>query len=432
MFLDVVDPHIKNSERSLDASLDYRAATKEVSVKFDLLVENDDKHMTVDIVNGGTRVHTYESTDAAFQLCARQEQWEQFFQVVPKPPFQSFWGMLRTIGPENGVSVRGDTVAFARYARVWRLLLDVVRQTVTNTKGSTRDVGEVDTEDHITGRYIHTNNSLFGQARVFVESAGSGPQSVLFLHTAGSDSRQYHGVMNMPTLQSRFTMHAFDLPGHGRSDLGTKQTVGDFTLTEETYLSIIEQVIQKLNLSDVVVCGASMAGQICLAVGLNAKKLGVKGIIPCEACEHIPYKPAIYGYQGADGSVLNPETVCGMMSPTSPEHHKRQVWWGYSSQGIGVFKGDLKFYFQGWDGRGRMKDIECPVYMLTGEYDYSCSPEMSQKTFEAIQQGQAKDMAMFEVMPGLGHFPASENPPKFVEYFLRAADYIDHRCSSAL
>lgn len=52
----------------------------------------------------------------------------------------------------------------------------------------------------------------------------------------------------------------------------------------------------------------------------------------------------------------------------------------------------------------------CPVYMLTGEYDWSNTPDMSQATADKIPNG------MHTAMKGLGHFPATENPKKFVGY----------------
>lgn len=224
-------------------------------------------------------------------------------------------------------------------------------------------------------------------------------------------------------------MHSFDLPGHGRSDFGTNQSIGELSLDEDTYIDVIQQVISKLNLKHVIVCGASMAGQICLAISLRAKEMGVAGVIACEACAHIPQNPRIYGYQGGDESILNPETVCGMMAPMSPENNKRQVWWGYSSQGQGTFKGDLKFYFLGWDGRGRLSNLDCPLYMLTGEYDYSCTPEMSRRTFEEIRAGNKPELVEFEVMNGLGHFPISENPDAFLPYFEKAVRFIEAKAS---
>lgn len=53
---------------------------------------------------------------------------------------------------------------------------------------------------------------------------------------------------------------------------------------------------------------------------------------------------------------------------------------------------------------------KCPVYMLTGEYDWSNTPEMGQATCEKITGGK------HQAMKGVGHFPATENPKVFVGY----------------
>jgi pimeloyl-ACP methyl ester carboxylesterase len=122
-----------------------------------------------------------------------------------------------------------------------------------------------------------------------------------------------------------------------------------------------------------------------------------------------------------NSSLLNPEWVYGIMSPTAPAANKQLLWHTYSSQAYGVFHGDLDFYFGGWDGRSRVASIDtqnCPVYMLTGEYDWSNTPGMSQKTADKIPG------AIHKSMPGLGHFPATENPAKFVPYLIEAIDHI--------
>jgi len=127
-----------------------------------------------------------------------------------------------------------------------------------------------------------------------------------------------------------------------------------------------------------------------------------------------------------------------MMSPTTPHVNKQLIWHTYSAQAYGVstppdpshhpllthpqiFHGDLDFYFGGWDGRSRVASIDtqnCPVYMLTGEYDWSNTPEMGQKTADKIPG------AMHKAMPDLGHFPATENPAKFVPHLIEAVDHI--------
>ena len=53
----------------------------------------------------------------------------------------------------------------------------------------------------ITGRYMHLD--LFGRPhRIYVEEAGEGTP-LLCLHTAGSDGRQYRGLMNDARVTSR-------------------------------------------------------------------------------------------------------------------------------------------------------------------------------------------------------------------------------------
>ncbi|KAL9619319.1 MAG: hypothetical protein Q9160_006084 [Pyrenula sp. 1 TL-2023] len=121
-------------------------------------------------------------------------------------------------------------------------------------------------------------------------------------------------------------------------------------------------------------------------------------------------------------SLFNPEWVYGLMSPTAPHVNKQLIWHTYSGQAYGMFHGDLDFYFGGWDGRDRMATIDtnrCPVYLLTGEYDWSNTPAMSKATAEKI-----KGNVQFKSMPGLGHFPATEKPTVFTGYLLEAVEWI--------
>lgn len=109
------------------------------------------------------------------------------------------------------------------------------------------------------------------------------------------------------------------------------------------------------------------------------------------------------------------------MCPTAPYENRKLLWHTYSAQAYGVYHGDLDFYFNGWDGRGRVEKIntkKCPVFFLTGEYDWSNTPEMSEETAAKIPG------AKFKRMPGLGHFPSIENPGIFVPYLLEAIDHI--------
>ena len=79
----------------------------------------------------------------------------------------------------------------------------------------------------------------------------------------------------------------------------------------------------------------------------------------------------------------------------------------------GVFTGDLHFYQVEGDIRGRIGEIDtsvCPLYLLSGEYDYSASPRDTEAPAAKIKG------AKMTVMKGLGHFPMSENPEAFLGY----------------
>jgi pimeloyl-ACP methyl ester carboxylesterase len=78
-----------------------------------------------------------------------------------------------------------------------------------------------------------------------------------------------------------------------------------------------------------------------------------------------------------------------------------------------VFTGDLHFYQVEGDIRDRIGAIDttlCPLYLLTGEYDYSASPRDTEAVAARVKG------AKFIVMKGLGHFPMSENPQAFLAY----------------
>ncbi|KAK3110828.1 hypothetical protein LTR53_014480 [Teratosphaeriaceae sp. CCFEE 6253] len=405
---------------------DFQASAANVHCVFSLISSDSLDDAVCVTVDHGTAAFALEGPKrAAFGLQASEEQWQAFLAKDLVRPYQSFWGMLRCIGPDGGVKVVGDQQKFGEHARIWRIVLDRARDAVNGRPVLTAldqpPDDEVMEDDAVVGRYVWLDLDTAGKSKIFYETAGSGPQTLLFLHTAGSDSRQYHSLMNNKELQTNCTMYAFDLPAHGRSSLGSKQSPQGYFLTETAYLEVIGKLIARLGLQRTIICGASMAGHICLAAAIHAKQLNVHGSIPCEGCEHLPFTQPIYEIGGADSSLLDPERVCGMCSPTSPEYYKRQIWWQYSSQGYGIFSGDLQFYFRGWDGRGRVEKIDttvCPVYMLTGEYDYSCTVEASRETAEKIPG------AKFEAMEGLGHFPLTENPRRVLPYLTRALNHI--------
>ena len=77
-------------------------------------------------------------------------------------------------------------------------------------------------------------------------------------------------------------MIAFDLPDYGRSFPSAELVPGAHTNTEESYVGAIAAIMKTMNLKNSTLCGASMAGQVCLAVAIRTGEVGAGGTIPLQ------------------------------------------------------------------------------------------------------------------------------------------------------
>jgi pimeloyl-ACP methyl ester carboxylesterase len=359
-----------------------------------------------------------------FTVRAPAGAWERFWEREPAPFYQSLFSMLARV---PGVAVTGDQLRFAQHASTVRRVLEVgreVRAASSPDRGSLVPGAAEDTlpaqEEPIVGHYRRL--TIAGErARIYYEEAGLGRDLVL-LHTAGSDSRQFYHLMNDPRLLGRCHMVAFDLPWHGRSLPPAGALPGSYTLTTGYYAEAVEALAGALGLRQPLVLGCSMGGEICLELAHRSPgRFG--GVIACEASDHVTGRQIRWSKDPQVSQALFvPEWVYGLMAPQSPERFRREVWWEYSQSGFGTYHGDIDFYSGDWDARDRVGGIDtgqCPVFMLTGEYDYSCTPEMSRRTAGKIPG------ARFRVMPGLGHFPMAENPAAFTRQLIPVLDELD-------
>jgi pimeloyl-ACP methyl ester carboxylesterase len=360
-----------------------------------------------EFAQGSCRIAEAPAADAV-RLEAPEEVWQKFFSAVPPAPFHSFYAMKMRV-PE--FKVTGDEMRLAQHAHLVRRVLEIGRESANGISAEDISKAAPGTKESIRGGYVWIE--FEGRpSRIYYEEAGAG-RDLLCLHTAGSDSRQFWKLMNDAGLAAEWRMVAFDLPWHGRSLPPEGAALGDWELTTQRYVAAIEAVIAALGLHRPVLLGSSMAGQICLEMALRwGERLG--GVIACEASERIVGREVPWTrHPEVNESAFVPEWVDGLMAPQSPRARRREIWWEYSQSGYGAFWGDIRFYGRDWDARervGRIDTRKCPVIMLTGEYDYSCTPEISRATAAKIQGAE------FEVMRGMGHFPMAENPELFLTY----------------
>ncbi|HET6519706.1 MAG TPA: alpha/beta hydrolase [Geminicoccaceae bacterium] len=272
----------------------------------------------------------------------------------------------------------------------------------------------------IVGRYLPVPDGDVTY-RVFVEEAGTGIP-LLCLHTAGADGRQYRHVLGDPEVTGRFRVIAFDLPWHGRSNPPDGWWLARYRLTTRGYLSMIRAVWRALELDEPpVVVGCSMGGAIVLKLAADHQD-ELRGVIGLESAAHAPGRYNEYLHHPAiHGGELAASYTFGLCAPASPEACRRENWWYYSQGGPGVYQGDVHFYSLDWDAREDVRRIDtarCKVSLLTGEFDYSCTPAMTREAAAAIPG------ARVTVMGGMGHFPMIENYPAFRPYFLRELEHM--------
>lgn len=272
----------------------------------------------------------------------------------------------------------------------------------------------------IVGRYLRL--TLGGRAaRVYVEEAGRGIP-LLCLHTAGADTTQFRHLMVDEEVTRRFRVIAFDLPWHGKSAPPVGWQDEEYRLTSDAYVEAVLTVARALELDRPVVMGCSMGGRIVLRLAADHGNV-FRAAIGLEAADHQEpwydiewlHRPDVHG-----GEVCA-ALVSGLVAPQSPDEHRWETLWRYMQSGPGVFKGDLWFYRADSDFRTLVRRIDtkrCPLYLLTGEYDFSCTPEDTLRTAKAIPGAEAT------IMSALGHFPMSENPAQFRRYILPVLERI--------
>ncbi|MDH3451322.1 MAG: alpha/beta hydrolase [Gammaproteobacteria bacterium] len=269
------------------------------------------------------------------------------------------------------------------------------------------------TVEPIIGRYL--NLDLLGRShRLYIEEAGQGIP-LLCLHTAGADTRQWRGLLNDPDVTRDYRVIAFDMPWHGKSSPPAGWETEEYRLTMADYSEMTLSIADALALDQPVVMGCSIGGRIALvlAMQLAARFRAIIGLQSGATID--PYYELTWlHHPDVHGGEASAAYVSGLMAPASPAAERWETLWHYMQSGPGIFKGDLYFY-RGADGdiRERLAEIDtgqCPLYLLTGEYDYSVSPQDTQTAAECIPG------VKFSVMPKLGHFPMSENPALFLSY----------------
>jgi pimeloyl-ACP methyl ester carboxylesterase len=162
--------------------------------------------------------------------------------------------------------------------------------------------------------------------------------------------------------------------------------------------------------------GCSIGGRIVLNLAIHHPR-EFRALIGLESADfQTPWYDTDWLHRSdVHGGEVCAALVSGLIGPCSPESSRHETLWQYMQGGPGIFKGDLYFYRVDGDLRDQVDAIDttlCPLHLLTGEYDFSCTPADTLRTAGRIPGAEAT------VMKGLGHFPMSEDPAAFRHYIL--------------
>ena len=166
--------------------------------------------------------------------------------------------------------------------------------------------------------------------------------------------------------------------------------------------------------------GSSFGGNVALDLA-HRRPDRFHAVIPVEGADHAPgFFLDWWQHPHANAAQVSASGTWDLMAPQSPLADRWKTWF-YYTQGSEAFRGDLYYYSVDHDLRGRLGEIDteqCPVVMLTGEYDYLTTPNDGRRTAEGIPGAE------FLEMSEIGHFPMSENYPRFKTYLQQALEII--------
>lgn len=359
--------------------------------------------------------------DVQVRLVVKPGAWDEYISDVPPVGAQSIASMLET---DRLTVIADDIMDFSRHMM---MLEKIFVQLRAPKPVAATPYGRVEIEDTV-GRYIRLD--IDGRPhRVYFEEAGQGVP-LICLHTAGSDGRQYRALMNDPDITANYRVIAFDLPWHGKSSPPAGFQKEPYVLTTDGYVGIVMAIKKALQLENPVVMGCSIGGRAVLHLARRHGK-EFKAAIGLQSATYAESRAQEKLGPGADGLLHRPDVhggeasaaaVMQLMSPTSPAPDEWETLWYYMQSGPGVFQGDLYYYFVDGDMRNGLIDgldtTECPLYLLSGEYDLSATPEMGRELAEAV------NATHFQIMEGLGHFPMSEDPARFKTYLMPILEMI--------
>lgn len=364
----------------------------------------------ISLVNGEVRASVPEAGRGVITLSGSSASWDPVFQTVP-PRFHN--DISAAIGAK-AIQRRGDELTWWQYYPAIQRALELLRAPGHAAPGVVMESAGVPRYDSPVGRYVHVELGGLDH-RIYFEEAGQGIP-ILLQHTAGSHGSQWRHLFENTSITDHFRLIAYDLPFHGKSipPVDRRWWEEQYKLTGEFLRSVPVALSAALFLNRPVFMGCSVGGLLALDLALHHPE-EFRAVISVEGALHIGGDPErLTGFWHPQVSnQTKAKMMEGLTSPTSPDPYRKETIQLYSAGWPQAFLGDLHYYMADYDLRetaGTIDTNKVDVHIMSAEYDYSGTVEKGREAHDTIIG------STFTEMPGVGHFPMSENPAVFMKH----------------
>lgn len=258
--------------------------------------------------------------------------------------------------------------------------------------------------------------------RVAYHESGAGPVVLLVHGMAGSMSTW---DLVAPTLASRFTVVAPDLPGHGASE----KLVGDFSLG--AYASTLRDLLLALGHERATVVGQSLGGGVAMQLAYQYPErcerlvlVGSGGL--GREVNHLLKLLTIPGSEGVlklacAEQVRDAIAAVGQLASKfgiAAAPHVQELWRSYSSLGdaetrtafLRTLRAVIDTGGQAVSAANRLHlASEMPTLIIWGDADPIIPVEHAHAAHQAIAGSR------LEIFPNVGHYPHCEDPARFID-----------------
>ncbi len=241
--------------------------------------------------------------------------------------------------------------------------------------------------------------------RTYYEVEGEG-RPVVLIHGATQDTLSWHD--NIPYLSKRYKVFAIDLPGHGKSALIKKRP----TKTNKEFADFVWSFMKVLGIEQPILIGHSMGAGIAIWISIEHPDdiravVAVDGGAAFSGPAGVSYQPELLQVLEVNIPDWHETNFFSLLGRTTSAERRSEMAFDGARCSPYVIYTDVLTYTS-FKLNEKMNLIRVPIYYITGEDDWSTTPEMIKETSSRL-----KVKTDVIVLKGIGHFPHWEQPDKF-------------------